>query len=284
MEIPNNHPQISTKSFFDLQGGQIGLVQFNLFKADWCTLTPELQLNLGDLVVVGDDEGEDMGRLVALAPAGLRPIEGIIQRRATENDISNRAEVDAKVTQAIEVFRQLRDEYKIDMQIVGAHMRLDKRKICFYFVADERLNFRMLHKAVASALNIRVAIKQIGVRDHTRLLGGLGICGRVVCCKQFMKELKPITLRMARQQNLFVEPTKISGLCGKLLCCLSFEKGIYQQPTGAYPCVGTKVETGQGTGTIIEVDPLTKKITLRYDDNTERTVTLEELKIEQKND
>lgn len=270
--------------FADFQSEQVGLVQFNIFKTDWCIIHHALELNLGDLVVVSDEEGEDMGRLVALATAGRKPIDGIIQRQATETDIRTRAELDAKMPQAIELFRQLRDEYKLDMQIVGAHMRLDKRKICFYFVADERLNFRILHKALAAALNIRVAIKQIGVRDHTRLLGGLGICGRVVCCKQFLKELKPITLRMARQQNLFVEPTKISGLCGKLLCCLSFEKSIYQQSISAYPCVGAQVKTSYGVGTVIEVNQLTKLVTLRYDDNTEQTLTLEELKTEHKND
>lgn len=278
METTNNHPQISPKPIADFPGKQIGLVQFNLFKTDWYSIPLALELNLGDLVVISDEEGEDIGRLVALATAGQRPVDGVIQRQATESDIRTRAELDAKMPQAIELFRQLRDEYKLDMQVVGAHMRLDKRKICFYFVADEKLNFRILHKALASALNIRVAIKQIGVRDHTRLLGGLGICGRVVCCKQFLKELKPITLRMARQQNLFVEPTKISGLCGKLLCCLSFEKSIYQQTSGAYPCVGAQVKTSYGTGTVIEVNYLTQLVTLRYDDNTEQTLTLEEFK------
>ncbi|MEO0004722.1 MAG: regulatory iron-sulfur-containing complex subunit RicT [candidate division WOR-3 bacterium] len=273
---------IGSESHLHPQGKQIGLVQFNLFKADWCALPPELEVKPGDWVVVGDDDGEDMGRLVALAPAGIRPVEGVIQRRATETDLHNRAALDAKVAQAIELFRQLRDEYKLDMQVVGAHLRLDKRKICFYFVAEERLNFRILHKAIASALNMRVAIKQIGVRDHTRLLGGLGICGRVVCCKQFLKEFKPITLRMARQQNLFVEPTKISGLCGKLLCCLSFEKSDYQ--VASYPSVGSQVETTYGIATVIAVNHLTKQVTLRYGDSTEQTVTVEELKNGQKND
>ncbi|MGQ9707425.1 MAG: PSP1 domain-containing protein, partial [bacterium] len=194
--------------------------------------------------------------------------------------IQTRAELDTRTVQALELFRELRNDYQLNMQIVGAHLRLDKRKICFYFVAEDRVNFRMLHKAIASALNLRVAIKQIGVRDHTRLLGGLGICGRVVCCKQFLRELKPITLRMARQQNLFVEPTKISGLCGKLLCCLSYEESIYQQSIANFPRIGARVKTSYGTGNVIEVNTLTRRITVHYDDGSEQSLALEELKIE----
>jgi cell fate regulator YaaT (PSP1 superfamily) len=259
---------------------RIGLVQFNLFKAEWCSVPAELELQPGELVIIGDDEGEDLGRLKALETGGTRPVEGIILRRASPAEIQTRAELDARAAQALELFRELRTEYNINMQVVGAHLRFDKKKICFYFIAEERVNFRMLHKAIASALNLRVAIKQIGVRDHTRLLGGLGICGRVVCCKQFLRELKPITLRMARQQNLFVEPNKISGLCGKLLCCLSYEEGIYEKSIAACPRVGERVKTSYGVGSVIEVNALTHQIKVRYEDGTERAIPSAELKIE----
>ncbi len=258
----------------------VALVEFNLFKTNWYTLSMDLQLNLGEKVVVQDDDGEDLGRVVALEPMREQAIEGEILRRATEDDVKSHAELDLKTKQALELFRQMRAEYNLNMQVIGAHWRLDRKKICFYFIAEEKLNFRLLHRAVASALNVRVAIKQIGVRDHTRLLGGLGVCGRETCCKQFLKELKPITLRMARLQNLFVEPSKISGLCGKLLCCLSYEDDVYQQMITSFPHIGDTVKTKDGAARVTEVNVLTRRVRLRFDNGVEQAISLEELQIE----
>lgn len=267
-------------SFSSPHKQQIVLVQFNLFKTNWCAVSIECNLKTGDLVVVADEEGEDLGEVVAINSNAVRPPEGTVIRYATPTDLKLKSDLAVKEEQALELFRRLRDEYNLKMQVVGAHWRLDQKKICFYFIADEKLNFRLLHKAVASALNARVAIKQIGIRDHTRLIGGLGICGRVVCCKQFLKELKPITLRMARQQHLFVEPTKISGLCGKLLCCLSYEEEVYQHLIAFCPRVGDRVKTAEGEGSVIEVDAITRRLKVQFDDGNERTIALEELKIE----
>ncbi len=252
------------------------LVEFNTFKSDWCVLPAGLDFSLGDFVVVGDEEGEDLGKLVMIDTNGVRPAEAVVLRRATEEDLRTRQELDRKTQQTLEIFRRLRDEYRLEMQVVGAHWRLDKKKVCFYFVSDQKLNFRMFHKALASALNVRVAIKQIGVRDHARLLGGIGPCGRILCCQQFLKELKPITLRMARQQNLFVEPTKISGLCGKLLCCLAYEEETYRWLL-LCPRIGDRIKTARGVGTVTGVDPLTHRLTVRYQEGTEETVALEEV-------
>jgi cell fate regulator YaaT (PSP1 superfamily) len=122
-----------------------------------------------------------------------------------------------------------------------------------------------------------VSIKQIGVRDHARLLGGLGPCGRNLCCRSFVRELKPIALRMARQQNLFVEPSKISGVCGKLLCCLAFEDQSYQQWLRDMPSNGTVVKTGQGPAVVTGHDAVRRRVTVRHKDGTEESVALEEL-------
>ncbi|MEO0052725.1 MAG: regulatory iron-sulfur-containing complex subunit RicT [candidate division WOR-3 bacterium] len=264
----------------DKQSPKMVLVQFNLFKRNWCAVTSDGNFHPGEWVIVADEEGEDLGRIVAQRAAGMYTAEGTVVRRATEEDMRLKTELEAKTRQALELFLRLRDEYNLKMQVVGAHWRLDRKKICFYFVADEKLNFRMLHKAVASALNTRVAIKQIGIRDHTRLIGGLGICGRVVCCQQFLRELKPITLRMARQQHLFVEPNKISGLCGKLLCCLSYEEGVYQDLIASCPHIGDRIQTPEGEGVVVEVNALTRRLRVRYDNGNEKTMALEELQIE----
>ncbi len=254
------------------------LVEFNPFKTDWCTLPAHADFRLGEMVIIGDEEGEDLGKLVAFDPTGTHPTEGTVLRRATEQDLQRRAELNAKSIHTLELFRRLRDEYQLDMQVIGAHWRIDGKKVCFYFVSDKKLNFRMFHKALASALNVRVAIKQIGVRDHARLLGGIGPCGRILCCREFLKELKPITLRMARQQNLFVESTKISGLCGKLLCCLAYEEETYRWLI-ACPHVGDRVKTPHGIGTVTAVDPLTHQLRVRYEEGTEESISVEEATI-----
>ncbi|MGB9741598.1 MAG: PSP1 domain-containing protein [candidate division WOR-3 bacterium] len=278
MERVNNHSDVSVPTVENRQR-QV-LVQFNLFKTNWCTVPAESGYQPGDAVIVADEEGEDLGEIVAVAAGALHPTEGTVVRYATAEDLRLKSELANKAKQALELFRRLRAEYNLPMQVVGAHWRLDRKKVCFYFIADEKLNFRPLHKAIASALNTRVAIKQIGVRDHTRLIGGLGICGRVVCCKQFLKELKPITLRMARQQHLFVEPNKISGLCGKLLCCLGYEEEVYQHLIAMCPQVGARVMVGGSEGTVIEVNALTRRLKVRFGDGSEQTVALEDIEIE----
>lgn len=263
------------------------LVEFNPFKSDWCAVEPGfagenanplLVLKPGETVVTSDEEGEDLGKVVAFDTSGSRPTEGTVLRRATPEDLRVRAELDAQNPGTLELFRRLRDEFQLEMQVVGVHWRLDRKKVCFYFVSDKKLNFRMFHKALASALGVRVAIKQIGVRDHARLLGGIGPCGRVLCCQQFLKELKPITLRMARQQNLFVEPTKISGICGKLLCCLAYEEETYRWLI-ACPHVGDRLTTNSGIATVLEVNPLSRRLRVRYENGVEDNISLEEVNL-----
>ncbi|MGQ9677969.1 MAG: PSP1 domain-containing protein [bacterium] len=258
---------------------QSALVEFNTFKTAWCLLPVEIDIAPKEMVVVGDEEGEDLGKILTIDPTGSRPTEGVILHQATSEDLKVRAELDLKTNQTLEIFHQLCREYHLEMQVVGAHWRLDRKKVCFYFVSDQKLNFRTFHKTLASTLNARVAIKQIGVRDYTRRLGGIGPCGRILCCQQFLKELKPITLRMARQQNLFVEPNKISGLCGKLLCCLSYEEETYRWLLTC-PRVGEKVRTSRGIATVSHVDTITHQLVVRYDEGTEETVSLEEVNID----
>lgn len=251
------------------------LVELHHFKSEVCEVPDELELSAGDPLVISDEEGEDFGRFVSYIEDG--DARSTVIRPATPLDIEHRAELDARTPKALELFCRLKDEFRLDMRVVGAHWRLDRKKICFYFASEERLDFRALHKAVSSALNLRVAIKQIGVRDHARLLGGLGPCGREVCCRQFMKELRPIALRMARQQNLFVEPAKISGLCGKLLCCLAFEDSAYHQWIEDMPRVGSQVMTEQGYATVVSVDHAKRRLTVRHENNAEECLALEEV-------
>ncbi len=256
------------------------MVELHLFRSEVCDLPARVEAQPNDMVVIRDEDGEDLGRLVGFVDPE-EEVRGVVVRRATEDDLKNRDELDVKTKRAIELFRRLKDEYGLRMKVVDAHWRLDRRKVCFYFISEERLDFRTLHKVVSSALNVRVAIKQIGVRDHARIVGGLGVCGRELCCKGFMTEMRPIALRMARQQNLFVEPAKISGLCGKLLCCLSFEEECYRQALAEMPPIGARIRTGRGDGQVTGFDVMSGKVNVRYDDAAEQAVALEDIKCEE---
>ncbi len=250
-------------------------VEVHSFRTEACSVPDSLSVGVGDRVVIQDEEGEELGRVVARAVTD-EP-HGLVLRLATADVIARREELDARTPAALAVFNRLKDDFRLRMRVVGAHWRLDRRKVCFYFASEERLDFRALHKAVSAALNARVAIKQIGVRDYVRVLGGLGPCGREVCCKAFLRELRPIALRMARQQNLFVEPAKISGLCGKLLCCLSFEDRVYQQWLREMPLLGTRIVTERGVGVVAGFDPVKRRVSLRYEDDSVESVALEEM-------
>ena len=258
-----------------MEDTRFALVEVNQFRTEPCEFPDGLEVKAGDLVVIREEEGEDMGRVSAIAD--VDEVRSEIVRIATAEDIERRRALDADTDRVLSLFCRLKDEYHMEMRVVGAHWRLDRKKVCFYFAWESRLDFRALHKAVSAALNVRVAIKQVGVRDHARILGGLGPCGRELCCKQFIRELKPIALRMARQQNLFVEPAKISGLCGKLLCCLGFEDQAYQQWLKEMPHIGDTVLTERGLGVVTDVDALKRRVNVRFEDASEQVVALEEL-------
>jgi cell fate regulator YaaT (PSP1 superfamily) len=251
------------------------MVELHPFKTEPCEVPPGLQVETGSLVVIQEEEGEDLGRVTG--PSDSDEARSRVLRTATGDDIARRRDLDEKTPPALALFDRLKAEAHLNMRVVGAHWRLDRRKVCFYFASEERLDFRALHKAISTALNARVAIKQVGVRDHARVLGGLGPCGREVCCKSFIHELRPIALRMARQQNLFVEPAKISGLCGKLLCCLGFEDQVYQQWLREMPLLGTRIVTERGLAVVTGLDVVKRRVSLRFDDGSEQSVALEEM-------
>jgi cell fate regulator YaaT (PSP1 superfamily) len=250
-------------------------VELHPFKSEVCDVPMGLEVEPGRPVVIRDEEGEDLGRLVGYLEG--EESRGVVVREASSDDLEKQRELAVKTKRVLDLFRRLKDEFGLNMKVVDAHWRWDRRKVCFYFISEERLDFRALHKVISSALNVRVAIKQIGVRDHARMVSGLGPCGRELCCKGFMRELRPIALRMARQQNLFVEPSKISGLCGKLLCCLRFEEETYRQAMAEMPRIGSQVKTGRGTGQVTGIDVLRRAVSVRFEDAVEQAVGLEEI-------
>lgn len=184
-----------------------------------------VEIEPGDWVLLRFKGCEDIG--VVKAYSNDAQAKAIVIREAGPEDLAMLEEAKPWEQEAFDSFRKLVKRYELPMRVVDVHAWADQRKIAFYFLAEHRLDFRKLHKEISTILGCRVVIKQIGIRDHARLLGGLGPCGRQLCCCSFLNELRPISLRTARRQNLYVNPEKISGMCGRLLCCLRFEDDAY---------------------------------------------------------
>jgi cell fate regulator YaaT (PSP1 superfamily) len=200
-------------------------IEITPFRIELCA--SKISYTAGELVVIRSKEGIDLGRVIRIEKEGVDDIYGEITRKAIANDFEKQHELKEYEEFCLLELKRAVEEYKFAMKPVYAHCQLDEERVIFYFTAQKRLEFRKLHRYISQKLDKRVVIKQIGSRDYTKLFGGIGPCGRNLCCKTFLGELKSISLRMARDQKLYVSPSKISGICGRLLCCLNFEEDFY---------------------------------------------------------
>ena len=170
---------------------------------------------------------------------------------------------------AFEVCAERIEKHKLEMKLVDVEYTLDRSKILFYFTADGRVDFRELVKDLASVFRTRIELRQIGVRDEAKMLGGMGICGRPFCCGSFLGGFTPVSIKMAKEQGLSLNPVKISGACGRLMCCLKYEQEAYQDLLRTTPKVNALVSTPEGKGVVIEQNLLTRKLTVRLDKDPE---------------
>lgn len=171
----------------------------------------------------------------------------------------------AKEKKAFKLCLEKIEKHKLDMKLVDVEYTFDNNKILFYFTADGRVDFRELVKDLASVFKTRIELRQIGVRDEAKMLGGLGICGRPFCCSSFLGEFQPVSIKMAKEQGLSLNPTKISGTCGRLMCCLKYEQNAYEDLIRITPRVGAYVSTREGKGTVTEISLLTGLVKVRLD-------------------
>jgi len=192
-----------------------------------------------------------------------------VVRAATAEDLQRVEDNRKKEQEAFVVCEKMIAEHKLDMKLVSVEYAFDGSKIVFNFTADGRVDFRELVKKLASVFRTRIELRQIGVRDEAKMLGGLGICGRPFCCATFLGDFAPVSIKMAKEQNLSLNPVKISGTCGRLMCCLKYEEEAYIDLLRRTPRVGCGVSTPEGNGTIIEVNLLTGKLRVRMDDSPE---------------
>ena len=231
----------------------------------------------GDHVIIDTARGPEYGyctagnhrisRKAVVAP--LRPV----LRIATAQDEKIAAENQATEKKAAEVCSRKIAELGLDMQLVSAECSFDSGKILFFFTADERVDFRELVKNLASVFHTRIELRQIGVRDKAKMVGGLGICGRPFCCASFLDDFQPVSITMAKTQNLSLSPTKISGTCGRLMCCLKYEQDAYEDLIRTSPKAESFVDTPEGRGTVVELDLLRQRVKVRMEDRPEVIAT-----------
>ncbi len=192
-----------------------------------------------------------------------------VLRFATDADERQMLEMRGKEKRAYQVCLQKIADHKLDMQLVSAEYSFDGSKILFFFTADERVDFRELVKNLASIFHTRIELRQIGVRDKAKMVGGLGICGRPFCCSSFLEDFQPVSIKMAKTQNLSLNPTKISGTCGRLMCCLKYEQEAYEDLIKTAPKAESFVDTPEGRGTVTDVNLLRQSVKVRMEDSPE---------------
>ena len=198
----------------------------------------------------------------------VAPLRRVL-RKATAQDERVAADNRAKEKKAYDICMEKIAEHGLDMQLVSAEVAFDGSKILFYFTADERVDFRELVKNLASIFHTRIELRQIGVRDKAKMVGGLGICGRPFCCASFLDDFQPVSIKMAKTQNLSLNPTKISGTCGRLMCCLKYEQDAYEDLIRSSPKLESFVDTPEGRGTVVEIDLLRQRVKVRMEDSPE---------------
>lgn len=226
-------------------------------------------LKKGDMVIVETARGVECGE-VAMENRDVseeeivKPLKKLV-RVATDEDIDKVKENKKKEKEAFEICEKKILKHELDMKLVDIEYTFDNSKILFYFTADGRVDFRELVKDLASVFHTRIELRQIGVRDESKMLGGIGICGRPFCCSSFLGDFQPVTVKMAKEQGLSLNPTKISGTCGRLMCCLKYEQNAYDHLLRITPKTGAIVETPEGRGKVVDVNLLRGIVKVQLD-------------------
>ncbi len=234
------------------------------------------KIRRGDHLIVETSQGIEMGIATDwpqhLPKSSIKaPLKRVL-RLASNDDLLHYEENKLLEEEALETARERVEAYGLEMSLVNVEYRFDNRKITFFFTADGRVDFRELVRDLASIFRTRIELRQIGVRDEACMIGGLGICGRELCCSTFLHEFKPVSIRMAKDQNLSMNPTKISGTCGRLLCCLNYEHQAYVDAKKRLPAKNARVLTPDGYGLVQDVDLLRERVTVRLDRDNESAV------------
>ncbi len=241
------------------------------------------KLEAGALVIVETARGVECGEVVManrmIEDEKITPPLKPIIRAATEQDKKIMEQNKIKEQNAFKICEEKILAHKLDMKLVDVECTFDNNKLLFYFTAEARVDFRELVKDLASVFRTRIELRQIGVRDEAKILGGLGICGRPFCCNGFLGEFQPVSIKMAKEQGLSLNPTKISGTCGRLMCCLKYEQDCYEELLKVTPKVGAYVNTGKFKGYVEEVNLLTGKLKVKPEKSDEAAVIFDKSEV-----
>jgi cell fate regulator YaaT (PSP1 superfamily) len=251
---------------------------------------PDLQIS--DYVIVEADRGEDLGRVTAAGAIAERKCSGCstgcaapvpqlrLVRVATHDEVQRAVQLRSDEPRVRRITREKVAHYGLKMKVSEAEWQFDRNKLTIFFTAERRVDFRELVRDLARTFRTRIELKQIGVRDEAALLGGIGRCGRELCCSTWLRELKPVSLQLAKDQRLSLNPAQISGCCGRLMCCLTYEHDSYVQARKRFPREGKALFTRHGREKVVSVDIWRERVLLKDEDGNRRTVGLEELKVE----
>ena len=233
------------------------------------TTNTNLELNPGDSVIIPTRYGKDLALVMGkvTVPIGIKQGDIVyVERKASKEDLKRAEELKQKEISAFSIFKEKVAAHKLDMKLIATHYLLEEQKVLFFFSSENRVDFRELVKDLVSVFKMRIELRQIGVRDESRITGGLGVCGRPYCCHAVSDRLKPVSIKMAKEQNLSLNSMKISGQCGRLLCCLSYEYEWYSEARKQLPSEGLKIFYDGTNFRIQEVNPLTRMVKMFGED------------------
>ena len=242
----------------------------------------EFPFKPGDYAIVQADKGEDLGLVNQLGPTIKlktkdEPLKEIIRKPNTK-DLKRLESNRQKEEDGFKICREKIEKSGLPMKLVDVEFQFDGNKITFYFTAEKRVDFRELVKDLASHYRVRIELRQIGVRDEAKRISGYGVCGRRLCCSTWLSEFEPITTQCAKEQNLPLNPQKLSGVCGRLMCCLSYERKFYIESLKCFPEVNSTVKTKKGTGVVEKIDVFKEEVFVRYQSNEVEKYSLAEIK------
>ncbi len=232
-----------------------------------------VECTAGENVIVKTARGSEIGRVVI--PNKLVKTDNIVlplrtlERKATKNDIERHEQNIELEKEAFKICQKKIAEHGLDMKLIDARYTFDNSKLLFNFTAEKRVDFRELVKDLAFVFRTRIELRQIGIRDEAKLMGGLGVCGRPFCCATFLSDFAQVSIKMAKEQNLSLNSSKISGTCGRLMCCLRFEHEAYEEEIKRMPPCDSKVKTPDGVGTVTEISPLTHLLKVKFIDKND---------------
>jgi cell fate regulator YaaT (PSP1 superfamily) len=249
-------------------------------KLYYCDAGDEITVDVADYAVVETPHGLDLAKVV-ISPGEIDDRSELLKliRRARAEDIEQAKQNQERGGEALVKCKEMATRLNLAMKPLLAHYNLDGSHLTVFFGAGERVDFRELIRRLSRSLKTRVELRQVGPRDEARLVGGIGRCGYPLCCQTFLSDFLPVSIRMAKEQNLALNPTKISGLCGRLLCCLGYETKQYAQIKERMPKIGQEVSTPLGKGEVVDSNPLKETVTLRLEDGRHAELLLDEVNL-----